>query len=247
MLILGIDLETGGSFDAPLEDNFITELGAVLWDTETNTPVQMINSLIDCKRDICQEAEDYTGISTEMARTYGKKMHLVLEDLKPMFDQCNYVLAHNGLRFDKPILDEVFPCNHRTWIDSLIDVPYPKNCTSKNLTYLAGFHKILNCFQHRAITDVLTMFEVVSKYDWQTIIAVADTPIVRARAIMAAPNWKSATSMAAFNVEKDLVKKAGFKWDATNKTWEIETRELLIGQRSQEWDFKWKIIQGEKP
>ena len=47
MKLLGVDLETGGSFDADIiKDNFITEIGAVLWDTELGQPVKMLNELV---------------------------------------------------------------------------------------------------------------------------------------------------------------------------------------------------------
>ena len=128
----------------------------------------------------------------------------------------------------------------------MIDVPFPTNCKSRNLTYLSAFHKILNCFAHRAVTDVLTMFEVVKQYDWEEVIANANSPVVRARAITAAPNWNNKESMEVFNAQKDLIKKAGFRWDGEAKTWERETKQVFIEKESPEWEFQWKLIEGER-
>jgi DNA polymerase-3 subunit epsilon len=46
MKLLGLDIETGGDFNKPLSENFIIEIGCVLWDTYFNTPVEIYNSLI---------------------------------------------------------------------------------------------------------------------------------------------------------------------------------------------------------
>ena len=46
MFLLGLDLETGDAFNAPLETNFITEVGLVLWDTEFSQPVDLLALLL---------------------------------------------------------------------------------------------------------------------------------------------------------------------------------------------------------
>ena len=45
MKILGIDIETGAKFDTPKEENFITEIGAVLWDTDLGCPGKLDRKL----------------------------------------------------------------------------------------------------------------------------------------------------------------------------------------------------------
>ena len=104
MLLLGIDFETGNSFDKPLEENFITECGAVLWCTETNSPVKMMNKLVYQGKVIHEEATQYTGISNEMVAKYGDPLFPVLEELLQMVDQSDYIVAQNGLMFDRPLL-----------------------------------------------------------------------------------------------------------------------------------------------
>lgn len=206
VLIAGLDFESGGSFDRPLTENFITEIGCVLWDCDVNQPVRMMNVLVNQDLEIFPEAEEYTGISTGMVKKYGAPLKGTLEGLLKMVAQADYIVAQNGLMFDRPLLKQELEkegmghLNPRhLWLDTTCDVPYPKNCRNTNLTYLAGFHLILNCFPHRAVTDVLTMLTVLSKYDLPTVIKNASEPVLTVRA------------MTKFE-QKDLAKKAGFYW-----------------------------------
>ncbi|MFA5243590.1 MAG: hypothetical protein WC029_08510 [Sulfuricella sp.] len=50
MLLLGLELETGGAFTAPPETNFITKIGLVLWDTEFVQPVDFLSPLFKPNR-----------------------------------------------------------------------------------------------------------------------------------------------------------------------------------------------------
>lgn len=253
MIILGVDLETGNSFsDEDVSQNWITELGAVLWDTELGMPVAMMNKLIfPSGREIAKEASEYTGITQDMLDTWGSSVEEVFMEFNKMWKFADFVMAHNGNGFDKPIIE-----NHiskgftemewpeRIWIDSKVDIEYPWNCVQKNLTYLSAFHQCWNSWPHRAIGDVLTMLAVASKYDWNRIVEVAQSPQVRVRAVTKAPNWNCEASMKEFNAVKDKIKQAGFRWDPIAKTWELESKKLLVENQSKDWEFNWKIIEG---
>jgi DNA polymerase-3 subunit epsilon len=246
MLLLGIDLETGGSFDAPLEENFITEIGMVLWDTERDTPVQMLSELIYEQREVCPEAEQYTGISTELVQKYGKSLKEVVGEVYELFDKADYIVAHNGNNFDRPIMENIFvdlKDKKMTWIDTLVDVEYPSNCVNRNLTYLQCFHGFAYP-GHRAIFDIMAMFRIMGHYDLDRIIAVAESPVVKLVAKMDPPaNWKNAKDVARFNAEKDKVKKAGFRWNPDNKTWTLETKQILLEHK--QFDFPY-TVKGER-
>lgn len=236
MLLLGLDFETGGSFEKPLEENFITEVGAVLWDTELG-PVKMMNKLVYQGKVISDEAAQYTGITNEAIAKFGEPLLPVMEELLAMIDQADYVVAQNGLMFERPLLAlELkalgYSAPRKLWLDTTCDVPYPKNCRNTNLTYLAGFHLILNCFPHRAVTDVLTMFSVLMKYDVLQVIKNASEPTVLVRALC---NFD----------QKDLAKKASFYWEPKEKLWLKNLRKSQYDELKSTWPFQSVVIKEE--
>lgn len=228
MLLLGIDLETGGDFNSPVEQNFITEIGMVLWDTTFNQPIKMHNYLITPKQAICQDAEVYTGITNEMAKKWSTDIAKVASLVNQMFELADYVVAHNGNRFDKPIMEVNFNLPEKTWIDTMTDVPYPPNCTNRNLSYLAQFHLLLNSFPHRALTDVLTMLTILNKYDLEEVIKIAQSPVLTVEA---------QTTFA----EKEKPKAAKFRWNPEKKVWYKEVKELFFEEESKNWNFKYTV------
>lgn len=207
MLLLGIDLESGAKFDVAPRDQFITEIGLVLWDTKYRQPVEFFNRLICIpEQEVADEAADYTGISQELLQDHGvvPGPYVVAEILR-LCNKADYYVAHNGLSFDKPLLEgSMLSWNKqlpsKPWIDTMIDVPYPPHCRSRNLTYLAGYHKILNCFAHRALTDVLTMMTILDMYDLEPVLESANSPMVIVQANVSFQN-------------KDLAKAAKFGWE----------------------------------
>ena len=236
MLLLGLDFETGGSFEKPLEENFITEVGAVLWDTEIGQPVKMMNKLVYQGKSISEEAALYTGISNEMVATHGSPLDEVLRELFVMSQEAEYIVAQNGLMFDNPLLKiELVNCGYETmfpkqmWLDTTCDVDYPPNCRQKNLAYLAAFHLILNCFPHRAVTDVLTMMTILQKYDISQVVKNAASPTLLVRAVV------------SFQ-DKEKAKKAGFYWEGQEKFWLKNVRKADYEAWASKLDFRTQII-----
>jgi DNA polymerase-3 subunit epsilon len=228
MRLLGIDIETG---DFDTENTFITEVAAVLWDTEIGQPVKIFSALIDEEKEISKEAEEYTGISNFMRQTYGIPLEAVEPNLKQLAVQSEYLVAHNGLVFDKPIVERKFKSLvGYKWIDTLIDIEYPNNCKSKNLTYLQAFHGFVNPFPHRAVADVLTMFKILNQYSFPRILAVANSPEIEIVARFEYPHRmhpQHAQLMEIFNKTKDKVKEAGFKWYPEEKRWKLKTKKCI--------------------
>jgi DNA polymerase-3 subunit epsilon len=237
VLLLGLDFETGGSFEKPLEENFITEVGAVLWDTDIGQPVKMMNKLVYQGKPIAEEATLYTGITNEMVAAHGEPLEPVLLELLQMCEQAEYIVAQNGLLFDKPLLKlecaatGLIPPT-QMWLDTTCDIDYPANCRQKNLAYLAAFHLILNCFPHRAVTDVLTMMTIFQKYELAQIIKNAASPTLLVRALV------------TFG-DKEKAKKAGFYWEGQEKFWLKNVRKDQFYEWAQKLDFKTAIIKEE--
>lgn len=252
MKLLGIDTETGGAFELPLEKNFITELGAVMWDTELKASVKILAELIDFERPVAEEAAEYNGISQELVTKYGLKgddIYHTFHMLAKMMTQADFIVAQNGVNFDKPLLINTFkeleiPFPETEWLDSQHDVEYPRNCKSKSLTYLQGFHGF--CYPgHRAVFDIMAMLRIFTMYPFEQILTWARSPIVTLRAMTKNINWKNAVEVAAFNVQKEKIKKAGFKWNPETKLWTKELKQVIFEKEKEGYDFPYKIITPE--
>lgn len=221
MILLGVDLETGGSFNDPLESNFITEIGAVLYD---NGPVEILSYLIKNDQRIVADAELYTGISDAQTDKYGVSIDKAISEFKILVDKCDAIVAHNGLAFDKPILDRFVDTSKKVWIDTVIDIDYPANVKNRNLTYLQAWHGFVYP-GHRAIFDVMAMIRILESYDIHKIFSMAQSPLVLVRAL------------TGYH-EREKPKSKGFSWNPDSKYWEKNIRELKLEEEILSYDFK---------
>lgn len=265
MIILGLDLETGNPFkgedgeQTKHEDSWITEFGAALYDSEIGQiPMEMYSTLINEGRGVSEEAQKYTGITSQMVEKYGKDPQEVALKVMDLLRRADYVVAHNGREFDKPKLFhflkrhlgaegfEGFEPPH--WIDSMTDIEYPETMRSKNLTFLAGAHLILNSFPHRALTDVLTMMTIFFRYDFERTLKVSRSPQIilkalapidlvtceKERAVKRKLAFKAGTEeYREMEKWKGIIKERGFRWDASGgetgeKCWYKKTREIFL-------------------
>ncbi len=204
MIICGVDLETTGL--SP-ESDLVTEVGAVLWDTSRNEPIKFFNKLIKIGSPVPEMIIKLTGIDDDLLNTFGEDVDLVWKELREFSAKADYLMAHNA-PFDRGFIEKQSPFNliPNKWIDSSVDVPYPEEIQTRKQTHLAAEHGFVNPFAHRAMTDVLTMFQIVSKYDWAEVIEMANTPSVKLRA------------MVTYG-QNDMAKKLSYRWDGTNKYW----------------------------
>lgn len=207
MLILGIDVETTG---LDRLEHGITEIGAILWDTEFQTPVKFVNVLVDPEQEIPEEIIRLTGITPELISKHAVSGFDALQSLHALHLKADFILAHNA-PFDKGFISQLYAEHgvvmpEKIWIDSSVDVPYPELIQTRKLTHLAAEHKFVNPFAHRAVTDVLTMLQVCSHYSWDELIESAKQPNITIRA------------MVTFN-DKEKAKSTGYRWDGENKVW----------------------------
>ncbi len=193
--ILGVDFETTG-LDAA-EDR-ITEVGAVLFDWETQTPLVVMSTFVNPGRPIPEEITKLTGISNEMVAEYGLPEKDVLGDLRHILDCADYAMAHNAA-FDKGFYDAAvlrhgFAPDDKVWLCTMDDIKYPDSITTRNLCYLAAEHSIINPFRHRAVFDVLTMLKVASNYEIDAIITSAQEPTLYVQALVSFDDKEKAFS-----------------------------------------------------
>ncbi len=201
-MILGIDLETTSLDTATTE---ITEIGAVLWDEKAHRPVLMENILIRGPK-VPDEIRALTGISQEYLDNYGVELGEAMIRLRPLYKHAHWMVAHNGTGFDRPICERVLGIKTEKWIDTSIDLPFPKEMTTRKLTHLAAEHGFLNPFAHRAVTDVLIMLQVLSCYDFPEVARLAGIPSVRVIADVSFDH-------------REKAKARGYRWDGECKRW----------------------------
>lgn len=215
MLVLGLDLETTGL--NPSEDEII-EVGAVIWDTKRQAPVKMYNELVHAQNKLSPEITRITGITDEDLTNWGVSPQEAFINLEALAAKCEYIVAHNGLGFDKLFIDRYLKSMTDVkidlpWIDTLTDLPYPEDLKTRKLSYVAAEHGFLNPFAHRALFDVLTMLKVFSSYSVSETIELASSPMVR---VVAHVSFE----------EKDKAKSLGFRWDPSRREWFSGLREV---------------------
>jgi DNA polymerase-3 subunit epsilon len=210
MLILGVDFETTGLL--PQEDRII-EVGAVLYDWDTETPLRLVSRLVKCDRPLPDEIVKLTGITDGMLSAYGQPETVVLDSLLSLMGESDYVMSHNGSEFDKLFLDAFMARLRpgtttyvRPWLDTRCDIVFPESITTQNLRFLAAEHGFLNPFAHRAVFDVLTMLKVARQYPIENIVARSKEPTVYVQAVV------------SFD-DKEKAKARGYYWCGPKKIW----------------------------
>ena len=256
-LILGIDLEGVNTnlieSGIDLEKDRVMEIGAVLWDYGRRQPVQIFSYLIDeeDRPPIDEELTQLTGIDDSMLSHWGLKGSQIrekLEELNWLIGKAGYLMAHNGSGYDYPMLNALYgrnslPMAEKLWIDSSQDIEFPKIMKNRGLSGLEYAHGFINPFSHRAVTDVLSMLKIASGYPLDRMVALAQSPKVRIVAKLQAPNWRSKREVDAFNIVKNRVSKARFRWNPEEKVWFKDVHKIFIDEKKINYDFEWSILE----
>ena len=216
MLVLGLDLETTGR---DVSKDQVIEVGAILWDTDKGKPLKIFSEMVwyediwDGATSTEEDIERLIHISYDELCKYGKHPKAVFLGLKEVMETKGIaaVVAHNGLKFDKPLLlnnikkwDVKLP--DLPWIDTINDIPYDPSIDTRKLPHLAAEHGFINPFAHRAIFDVLTMLKIFQSYDTEWVIKMSKEPSVTLIA-KTTPPWKDEGKSNA------AAKARGFRWN----------------------------------
>lgn len=104
-LVTGLDLETTGFLDTG--DHRIIEVYAGLWDVDTRERVEELHVLIHPERSIPAAAQAVHGFS--LADLAGcPTWNMVAEQVRAFILRGEAMVAHNGISFDGPFLDQEF-------------------------------------------------------------------------------------------------------------------------------------------
>lgn len=233
MIILGLDFETTG---LDFLTDRITEIGAVLWDTDTGKPLRLFNTLVnhDDAPVITPEIERLTGITQAMIDQFGVPVDVAVRGLLILMKSADAVVAHNGTGFDRPMLEAQikrldWTWQEPQWIDTATDVPYPPHITTRKLVHLAAEHGFLNPFAHRAQFDVLTMLTILQRYNIAEVIDIARQPNITLEA------------QVSYD-DRDKAKSRGYRWHSESRTWRKTIKEGQIEAERAAVDFPLKEV-----
>lgn len=247
MLVLGLDLETTG-FDTSKDK--VTEVGAVLWDVEHRRPVKMLSELLNWPEGtyghpLSDEVKRVTGIDDALLSTYGVPPISVFSSLDSMASFADYVVAHNGNSFDKPMLMnnmirdenlELPTVLRKPWLDTRLDLPFALEPDSRKLKHLALDAGFINPFAHRALFDVLTMLRVMSQFKFDDVVAYSKIPTLVIRAMVGFEN-------------KEKAKAQKFSWEKLGdktfpKQWVKQIKEDKFEPETAKCDFIIHVLEG---
>lgn len=239
MLVLGLDLETTG---LDVNSVRIIEVGAVLWDTEQNKPVKIYSELLHNEDYpiLSEEIVRITGITQADLEKFGTPPVDGLGEVCSMFHDADYIVAHNGNGYDRPIFEREcktfgYELQERHWVDTMLDIPYPESMKTRKLTHLAAEHNFVNPFSHRAIFDVLTMLIITSRYDFKEIVKLSKEESILVKAYPKPP-WNDDGK------DNSLVKSMGFTWNGQNKTWQKQVKKSQLEKLVEQANFKLDVV-----
>jgi len=146
MRLLFLDLETTG---LDFDDDYITEIGYVIKDTEISKPLLTVGEMLKVPGEVPQIITEITGITKEILNEFGEDPKEILEMFLSAVERykIDYIVAHNGNGFDKPMLEgNLNRLDLRMpdieWLDTRLDIVYPEHFKVRNLTYLCAEHGV---------------------------------------------------------------------------------------------------------
>lgn len=238
MIVLGVDFETTG---LDPKEALIIELGACLWDTKKRKPVSVYSTRVwsnEHPEELKPKIIEVTGLTTADVQTHGISPKEALAQLNWMAEQATMILAHSGEGYDRPLYEANaarydLSRSSLPWIDTRYDVPYDPWPKNRKLGTLAELHGIQNTWAHCAVSDVLTMLTMVSKYDFGTILELSRAPLMLVAAEVSYAKRQDA-------------KDRGFWWNQGLNKWVTYIRATGVAVAQKQLPFKLTVVQEVK-
>lgn len=214
--LLFIDLETN---DIDISKAEIIEVGFIL-STKSLNIIKSGSFLIKCENEVPEKIQKILELNKTFLEEHGYEKSKGLETLSKLIASAKYIVTHNGLKFDCPIIERILGndiFNDKIQIDTLRHLPksFYEKCESKKLKYICIEKAILFPEVHRAIHDINMVFCLVKQFknELEDIIKEAEKPVYK---FMVIPITQD---------DKDLLKTSGGYWNSIDKHWEIELNE----------------------
>ena len=157
--------------------------------------------LSDTPRDIPLEVSRLTGISAQL--TAGRS--IPWNDLAERLTAATVVIAHHA-EFERSFLRDF--ARDARWACSMTHIDWEaKGFRTRALNYLAADHGFVNPFPHRALTDCLTTFRLVTPY-LAELLENRTMPMILVQAFGSAYETK------------DQLRERRYRWNPGDRVWE---------------------------
>ena len=196
-----LDTETTSIEPPPIGKTI--EVAVMLFDVKYAQPVASFACLIRGPAE--NEAHPINGIPPEMLPD-ARESERVWACVRWIIEPAQVVIAHNS-EFDRKFTPDL----GKPWVCSENDIQWPGRARGGSLVQLALSLGLGVASAHRAMADVDTLARTLTRlaemgHDLEPVLVRAMRPKVRCH------------SLAPFE-QKDVVKAAGFRWDADRKVW----------------------------
>lgn len=246
-LVLGFDLETTG---VDTRTAWIVELAAVLYDTTRKRAVKSFCTLVKWDGydnfEFPEEAQKICNIKPEDLAKYGLQAEFAIAEFFDMAKDAEFIVGHNVMEYDAKVLET---CLHRIhgaeiydtrfyklrYIDTYIDLPLAPGMQFTRLKYMAIDHGYVLNDAHTALADVFGCLHLLGRYDWETIKAIASTPLVTISARVQYDDWG----------RKEKLRGARFYWNRDLKMYQKTIRRYWADQLKSQLAFD--VTMEEKP
>ena len=130
MLICGLDFESSG---LKIETIGVTEVGIIIWDTVTRSPIRSFSTIVDPGPDVIWEpgALEVNNLTPEICRDLGMPDEEAARRSLRWYGSSDVACAHNGNKFDRPLLEKWAKKYNldwqpsKVWIDTKTDLELP--------------------------------------------------------------------------------------------------------------------------
>jgi DNA polymerase-3 subunit epsilon len=196
-----LDTETDG---VDSSKNVVVEIGAVWWHIGLGCMLACWSELVVRESNAAQDAN---GIPPE-ALAYGLPWDHAMEGLKSRVARADAIMAHNE-SFDRGFLGDL----GKFWVCSMDMFPWPNAESGQALIKVAVAHGVAVTQAHRALSDCLLISRALERVHERE---GADG--IRERLRLAMRPRSRCVAMTTY-AQKDITKKAGFRWNSEMKSW----------------------------
>jgi DNA polymerase III subunit epsilon len=218
----------------------ITQVAFSVFDLKKQKELFHYSTLVlpEGKYEISETAGAITGITADQLSEFGASLRKVLEIMHKHLMGVEYLIAHNLLAYDYPLLQhELKRLNREEFqlpalIDSRFDVPWPSHIETRKLSYLGAEFGIVNPSAHSARHDVDILAKLFFMFPIEETIERSKSPMIWVRADV------------SFN-DKDKARDRRFMWNPTKKIWVKQFKQCDFEKES--FDFRTIILHDYEP